>query len=536
MPGTLPVTLFLWVMALLPLLLILLLLVWRRWSAAEAGPVGFFTVVAVALLFFRTPITTVANAAGRGIWDAIFILYVIWAALLLYQVTKQAGAFDSMRRGIQRHTENQLFLVLAFGWVFASFLQGIAGFGAPIAIVAPLLVGLGVRPIMAVVIPLIGHAWANLFGTLAVAWHATRLVVDLQNEPLTALYAGWLLWIPNVLAGFAICWLYGKWQAVKIGLWAVLIISVLHGGGQLFLTQINPTLSNFIPTTLALGLLFGLTRWGRYSERAMEESPVMEESGRREQEQEEPKMPLHEAFAPYYALIAVSVTALVVPAFRTFLEQVEVGVPFPAAATGYGITTEAESPYSPFPPFTHPGTFLLLAAILGYLWFHWRGHYGEGFTLGKIWAGTLKNAIPASVAVLAFLAMSKLMDIGGLTTVLALGIAAVSPAAVYVGLASLIGIIGAFMTSSNTASNILFVPLHQETAQAITALSEPVVIASQSAGAAVGNSIAPANVVLGTGTAGIPGKEGAVLRYTLVFAAIAGVLIGGTAILFHFFR
>lgn len=111
---------------------------------------------------------------------------MVWPALLLYQVTKHAGAFEAIRLGIQEHSRNRLFLVLAFGWVFASFLQGIAGFGAPIAIVAPLLIGLGVRPIMAVVIPLIGHAWANMFGTLAVSWHATRLVVDLQDAPLTA--------------------------------------------------------------------------------------------------------------------------------------------------------------------------------------------------------------------------------------------------------------------------------------------------------------------------------------------------------------
>jgi uncharacterized membrane protein len=93
----------------------------------------------VTLLAFRTPWQTLAVAGAKGVWDAIFILYVFWPALLLYQVTKQAGAYDALRQGIARFSRNELFIILALSWVFASFLQGIAGFGAPIAIVVPLL-------------------------------------------------------------------------------------------------------------------------------------------------------------------------------------------------------------------------------------------------------------------------------------------------------------------------------------------------------------------------------------------------------------
>jgi lactate permease len=120
-------------------------------------------------------------------------------------------------------------------------------------------------------------------------------------------------------------------------------------------------------------------------------------------------------------------------------------------------------------------------------------------------------------------------------TVLALGIAAISPPIVYAGLANLIGLIGSFMTSSNTSSNILFAPLQQETALAVPGLTEAEIIASQNTGGAIGNSIAPANVVLGTGTAGITGKEGDVLRYTLVFALMASVLVGVLAIVLYLY-
>ncbi|MEX1267867.1 MAG: L-lactate permease, partial [Balneolaceae bacterium] len=205
----LPIDLIHWSLALLPLIVLLILLIGAQWKAPEAGPIGMFIAAGIAVFVYQTPAETLAIAGGKGVWDAIFILYVVWPALLLYRITQRAGGFDALRKGIERFSSNQLFLVLGFGWVFASFLQGIAGFGAPIAVVAPLLIALGVRPLYAVVIPLIGHAWANMFGTLAVGWLATLQVIELENETVTAFQTAILLWIPNLVSGVAIAWLFG---------------------------------------------------------------------------------------------------------------------------------------------------------------------------------------------------------------------------------------------------------------------------------------------------------------------------------------
>ncbi|WP_178075347.1 L-lactate permease, partial [Pseudomonas sp. 2822-17] len=147
-----------------------------------------------------------------------------------------------------------------------------------IAVVAPLLVGIGVKPVTAVVIPLIGHAWANVFGTLAVAWIATTNVVTIEDAATTVFYTGILLWIPNIIAGLMICWLFAKWKGVKEGFLAVVIISTIHGGGQLLLGQINPSLSNFIPATVALGALFLLAKLDRYKHKTKleNESTILE--------------------------------------------------------------------------------------------------------------------------------------------------------------------------------------------------------------------------------------------------------------------
>ena len=131
--------------------------------------------------------------------------------------------------------------------------------------------------------------------------------------------------------------------------------------------------------------------------------------------------------------------------------------------------------------------------------------------------------------------MAQVLEHSGQTTVLALGIGEVSNPVVYMALANLIGITGAFMTSSSASSNILFSPLHENVADNMEGLSVAHVIAAQSAGGAIGNSISPANVILGTSTAGIKGQNSEVFKPTIVFCLIAGILVSLASIGLHLF-
>jgi lactate permease len=121
--------------------------------------------------------------------------------------------------------------------------------------------------------------------------------------------------------------------------------------------------------------------------------------------------------------------------------------------------------------------------------------------------------------------LSKYMDHSGQTDTLARGIATGVPSGIYAALAPALGVLGAFMTSSNTASNVLFAPV-QETIAVLAGLPIASIIAGQNAGAAIGNAIAPANIVLGTGPAGILGQEGKVLRRALPYALVATFVTG----------
>lgn len=533
MPDQVPVSLGLWLVALVPLAVILILLVGLRWKAETAAPIGYLLAVLIAFVFFRTPVANVGLQTVKGVWDAAFILYVIVPALFLYEVSEEAGSFEALRRGIEGYTPNDLLHVLAFGWVFASFLQGITGFGAPIAVTAPLLVAVGVRPLWAVVVPLIGHAWANTFGTLAVAWEGLSLVTQVQSPGTTATIAAIMLLVANVGAGFTIAWLYGRGEGVREALPAVLIVSAIHSLGQLVLAPLLPTVAAFGPAALAVVAILWLARTRWYSGPSeVRDSRVMEEGEHAEQARDQEaaaaeqggEMPMWLAFLPYVVLIGLIIVVLLIPPITSALEQFEIGLPFPEVSTGYGVTTEAEEAYSAFAPLTHPGTFLLISAVVAYVFLRARGYIRRA-RLDDIALDTIRTSIPSAMALFAFVPLATVMAGSGQILELALGIAAVASAPVYAFLAPLIGGVGAFMTSSNLSSNILFGSLQQSTALALE-IPQSVALAGQTAGAAAMNSAAPGNVLLGIGAVGLAGRAGDVIRRTIGYALAVVVVMG----------
>ena len=527
-----PVDLLHWVLAILPIVALLVFLVPLRWRAPEAGPVAMFTAAIVALLAFRTPWDTLAVASAKGVWDAVFILYVIWPALLLYQITKQAGAYDALRQGIAKFSRNDLFIVLALCWVFASFLQGIAGFGAPVAVVVPLLITVGVKPVYAVAMGVLAHAWARFFGTLGVGWLALLRVSDVEDVGRAAYEAALLILIPTYLGGLLVVWLYGKGPAVRHAWPLVLILGTILGVGQLLTALFSPELSTFLAGAVALLALYPLSRWRKYGEpiptEEIPERPAMMDAQASDQKEAAPVMSLSMSFLPYVILSSVTLGVMLIPQVNELMRQLQIGLPFPAVETGFGIQNAAVERYAPITVFTHPGMMLLITSIIVWIVYSAGGYYrawAERHTPERIGSALLIDAVPASVPVIAFLVTSRILDHSGQVLTLAYGIAAVSPPLVYAGIASVIGALGAFMTSSSTASCVLFGGVQSSVAE-LHGMSRETIIAAQAAGSAYGNAIAPANVVLGTSVAGVKGQEGAVLRITMPWTVIVAILTG----------
>jgi lactate permease len=533
---TVPINLVYWLLALLPVVALLVLLAILRWSAAQAGPIGFFVGVILAVLLFRTPLETIAVATVKGFWDAVFILYIVWTALLLYEVVKTAGVFRTFEREIAEFTPNRLVQYLAFALVFVLFLQSTAGFGTPIAVVAPLLIGLGVKPLYAVTLALIGHVWGNTFGSLAISWIAMNLIITPGEPTATLISSAVLLAVAVVASIITLVWFFGGKGAVAHAWPLIVIFGVIYGVGQIILAPLVPELAAVVPAAVALGAIFLVPRIDRYSKKMdveineeIMERDIEEGMDRKKKEgkggkgkQGRTRPTIIGSFVPYIALVVFSVIGLLLTEFIEPLGNLQFGPATIETTTNYNIVREAEDEYSPLNPVGHAGTHILLAALTGFFFFKGRGHLRSEDTRG-ILRRTAVNAVPPTVAIIGFLTLAQVMDHSGQTFVLAQGLAAVAPASLYPAAAVFIGIIGAFITSSNTASNVLFAPLHVEAA-ATLGIGDGAVLGGQMAGGAYGNAIAPANVALGTGTAGISGQEGAVLRITLVWTLVVGVV------------
>jgi lactate permease len=357
-------------------------------------------------------------------------------------------------------------------------------------------------------------------------------VVDIPDPALTARLGGLLVWIANLTTGLMIAWLYGRTWALRRGLPAILIISLLHGGLLVLLLPILTPIAMLIACAVGLLAALALSRWSFYRQEdddepdrifLVEEAAAAEAAARRAPSGREP-MSFGVAFAPYIFLGIVAVLVLTVGPLRRMLETVSVGLPFPATRTGFGVREGAVDAYAAFTPLTHPGTFLLLSALFGYLLFKRSGRYPEGTSIGGVLGRAAKDALPVTTSVSALLLMSAVMSHSGEIKVLALGLSAVAGSTVYLASANFIAIVGSLTTSSNTASNVLFGPLQATTAQT-EGVNVSLALGAQAAGAAVGNAISPADALLGATTVGDPSLVGGVLRRAIPWAVTTGLLI-----------
>lgn len=524
-----PVTVWTWLMAALPIVVLLVLMVKFQWSAAQAAPLGLCISLVTAATVFKADLLLIAMESAKGIWSALAVLIVVWPAILLFEVVNEAKAFRVFRNGMQKFTPNELLQIIILGWVFTSFLQGITGFGVPVAVGAPLLAGIGVSPLWAVLLPLIGHTWGNTFGTLAIAWDSLVSSAGIAGDPdmvaQTALWAGGFIWLWNFMAGITICWFYGKGPALKKGLPAVLLISLIQGGGQMLLGQINTTLACFVPCCLSLlaALLLGKTKMYGTPWR-IEDSRAMNRTASAGEDEDFPKdMSINQAFSPYYLLTVITLLILLIPPVKNFLGQFKLGFAFPEMRTGYGYINPAVEMFSPLAPLTHAGMFLLISAVAGFFFYKKYKWLAPGS--GKVvLRRSIEKTVPSGLAVVGFIIMSRIMGGSGQTVVLAQGIAGVF-GQYYAVLAPVVGLLGSFMTSSNMASNILFGDFQISTAKLLS-LNPAAILGAQTAGGAIGGSICPGNIVLGTTTGGIPGKEGMVLKKILPIVLTAAMFLG----------
>ena len=486
-----------------------------RWGGVKAGPVGWFVAMVVAMAYFGAGPELLFYAQLKGLLLTLFVLYIVWMALLFYHTADDAGAVDAIGTGLPRLTADRALQALLLGWIFSAFLQGAGGFGVPVAVIAPLLVGLGFPRLAAVVIPSLGHAWAVSFGSLGSSFYALIAATGISGAEL-APWSAVMLGLCCMTCGVAVLWAAGGRPALRAGLIPWLLVGFLMSLVQ-YVVVINGfwslgALSAGLIGLAASLLLFRLPRFrGSVEQRAAALVRTAE-------------LPLWLALAPYILLMLVIIGGQLIGPVKTALGQAVIRVEFPELSTSQGWVTPAETGRT-INIFGHAGALLFYAAALSFFLLWWKKRYRPG-AVKRIVNKTVRRAVRTSVGVATMVAMAVVMQHAGMTHILAEGVAdAVGDA--YPWVSPFIGALGAFMTGSNTNSNVVFGSFQRDAAT-ILGLNVLIILAAQTAGAAVGSVFAPAKVIVGASTVGLGGKEGPVLKkvmtYGLVLVAAVSVI------------
>jgi lactate permease len=483
-------------LALLPILLLLLCMTVLGWSAARSGMIGAIAATGLAMIAFDygTDGIDLAGPVLEAGFTTATILWIVFPALALHEVQTRSGASQRIGTWLTSVSDRPAILVLILAWFFALLLEGAAGFGTPVALVAPMLVAIGFSPQRSLVLALIGHATGVSFGAVG-----TPILPLLEAGPVDPGELSLTIMLLHAALGWTLAALVfrlamtegraGNWVLAPLAAFLFLLPALALA----WLT--GPELPTLGGALIGGAVFIVLVKW---------KWPTAQPDGARTGHG------VLSAVLPYALVLAASLTS------RTFT---------PMAGAMQAVTLEwtlADRFAGSAMPLYHPGTLLLLALAGAVI-----VRPDSRAVIGPSLATAARRLPSVALALVAVLLLSRIMVHSGMIDTLASAAAAllgpVWPAAV-----PLVGALGSFITGSATSSNILFGGFQVAAADA-SGLAPLLGLAGQGFGAAIGNVIAPHNIVAGAATVGLVGREGAILKATLpvclAYAAAGGLLL-----------
>lgn len=547
-------------LSLLPIIAVAVFLVVFRWPASRAMPICYFVAVALALFVWKVPGVRVVAASINGLVVAGTLLYIIFGAILLLNTLQQSGGLQAIRKGFTDITPDRRIQVIIIAWLFGALMEAVAGFGTPAAICVPLLVGLGFPPLAAVVsgmiiqstpvsfgaagtpiligvngglvsqemvqtyVPSIGHNWdsfLSLIGARVALLHAIAGVL-----------------IPLILVMF-LTRFFGRNKSFREGLavWKfALFASLAMVIPYLIVAHIlGPEFPSLIGSLVGLAIVttgarkdFLMPQKEEHWEFDKKENWDPQWSGKIEfsvDGDNNKAMSLARAWSPYLLVVLLLfVTRLKTLPFVGLVNPLAIGakswtVTFPNLF-GTGITSK-------FQPLYLPGTiFILVSFITCFL------HDIDWPSYKRAWTNSLRTALAASIALVFTVPMVQVFinsdggaaEYANMPIALAEGVAALAGSAWPI-FSPFIGGIGAFVAGSNTISNMMF-SLFQFNVGRRIGVDPTWIVALQVVGGAAGNMICVHNVVAASAVVGLLGKEGLVIRRTLLPFVYYSLLVG----------
>ncbi len=541
--------------ALTPIAVVAFFLVLLRWPASRAMPLSWLAAAALALTVWGVPGMRIAAASINGLIVALTLLYIIFGALLLLHTLRESGALRVIRQGFVGISPDRRVQVILIAWLFGAFIEGSAGFGTPAAVAVPLLVGLGFPPLAGVVAgmliqstpvsfgaagtPILVGVSNGLAGDAAVAawqsglglaeWSDLMAFLGLRVAILHAV-AGTL--VPLIVVA-TMTRFFGANRSFREGLavWRFALFAAVAMTGPYLLTAwlLGPEFPSLFGGLAGLAITIAAARRGLFMPPVSRPwdfpaKSTWDKEWTSDRATAEDGGPAETRMGPVRAWIPYAVVGLLLLVTRL------PALPLKDALSGVVIAWRdilGSGIDASFAPLFLPGAMFIAAAAVAFV-----AHRMNSRQMGRALSHSLRSTAMASVALVFTVPMVQvfLNTADGAAGLPPMPIALAEGAAALAGgawpfFAPFIGGIGAFVAGSNTVSNMMF-SLFQFGVGERLGLDPGWVVALQAVGGAAGNMVCVHNVVAASAVVGLIGREGAVIRRTLVPFAYYALLPG----------
>ena len=518
--------------ALVPIIFFFLALAIFRMKGSVAATITVFLAFLVSLFLYKMPIGMALASMVYGFFYGLWpIAWIIIGAVFIYKISVKTGQFDVIRSSILSITEDQRLQMLLVGFAFGTFLEGAAGFGAPVAITAALLVGLGFKPLYAAGLCLIVNTAPVAFGAMGipiivagqVSGVDTMEISQMVGRQLPFMVPIVLIWIMAIMDG---------WRGVKETWPAILVASLSFSLAQ-YLTSnfVGPELPDI---TAAIASLISLTILLKYWKpkhifRFEDKNIQVDETIIKQARKQYSVAQIAKAWSPFLILTAMVTIWSIKPFKDLFVKDgplsdlvVSIKVPYlhqliqklPPVVPEI---KDYDAIYK-FDWLSATGTAIILAALITIIYLNMKPKEAVSTFFETV--NELKTPIYSIGMVLAF---AFIANYSGLSATLALALAHTGQAFTF--FSPFLGWVGVFLTGSDTSANALFSALQATTAQQI-GVPEVLLVAANTSGGVTGKMISPQSIAIACAAVGLVGKESDLLRFTVEHSIIFTVMIG----------
>jgi len=510
--------------AAVPVFVLLILLGVFRKPAWLSSLFGLAAAAVVALAVYGMHAGTLVSAIAYGAAYGFFpIGWVVFTAILLYNITVTTGKFQVIKDSVGSLTEDRRLQALLIAFAFGAFIEGAAGFGTPVAVAAAMMAGLGFSPFYAAGVCLLANTAPVAFGSIATP---ILMLAGITNLPLDRLSAGVgriCAPVSLIVPGYLVM-VMGGWRALRGVLPAALLCGVAFGGTQFVVSNfIGPQMTDILSSLAAIGSLVLLFKFWK----PKEDFNFDQHSSAHVVPPRHAPRELIMAWAPY-ALLVIFVLLWGYKPVQTILNGVTRGFPWPGlhdAVLRVPPVVAKPAPYAAIYTFnwlSAPGTACLLASLVSVVVLRM-----PVLQFARVFLSTVKQLLLAELTIGSVLALAFLMNYCGATATLGLAFAATG--ALFPFFSSLLGWLGVFLTGSDTAANALFGNLQVITAGTLH-MNPALMASSNSAGGVMGKMISLQSVAVAScATAMKPEDEGRLFRFTMrhsiLLASIVGLIV-----------